>query len=188
MKKIIKLGEENIEYELRISKRAKSIRLAVYHDGNFVVTMPEQVNESVVEKFIIKKADWIIKKINHAKNNPKTCLRRQVKLTKKEFEKYKNEAHTLACRRLEHFNQFYNLEWKNISIKNTKTRWGSCSKKGNLNFNYKIILLPPELSDYIIIHELCHLGEFNHSKNFWKLVAKTCPNYLILRKQIKKIF
>ena len=185
MKKVIKLGEEKIEYELRISKRAKSVRLAVYHDGNFVVTMPARVSENVVEKFLIKKADWIIKKINHAKKNPK------IKLTqggKKEFEKYKEEARVLARRRLEYFNKFYNFKWQNISIKNTKTRGGSCSRKGNLNFNYKIVLLAPELSDYIIVHELCHIGEFNHSKNFWKLVTKTIPNCLELRKQIKQIF
>ena len=69
----------------------------------------------------------------------------------------------------------------------SKTRWGSCSKKGTLNFNYKIALLSPELRDYIIVHELCHLGEFNHSSKFWLLVEKTVPNYKTLRKQIKQI-
>lgn len=185
MKKIIKLGEGNIEYTLRVSKRAKAIRLAVYHDGDFVVTMPARASENMVEKFIMKKADWIIEKIKHAKKNPK------IKLTqggKKEYEKHKEEAREYARLRLEHFNKFYNFKWHNIAIKNTKTRWGSCSKRGNLNFNYKLALLPPHLADYIVVHELCHLGEFNHSKNFWNLVAKTIPDYLELRKQIKNIF
>lgn len=185
MQKIIRLGEREIEYELRISKRAKVVKLAVYHDGNFVVTMPARASESAVEKFIIKKAEWIIKRVNYAKNNPKIQLTQG---GKKEFEKYKEEARVLARLRLEHFNKFYNFKWENISIKNTKTRWGSCSRKGNLNFNYKLVLLSPELSDYIVVHELCHLGEFNHSKNFWNLVTQTCPNYLELRKQIKQIF
>ncbi len=185
MQKIIKLGDREIEYELRISKRAKVVRLAVYHDGSFIVTMPMRASESAVEKFITKKAEWIIKKVTYAKNNPK------IKLTqggKKEYKKYKEEARVLVLQRLDHFNKIYNFKWENISIKNTKTRWGSCSGKGNLNFNYKIVLLPTELSDYIVVHELCHLREFNHSKNFWKLVSKAVPKYLELRKQIKQIF
>lgn len=99
--------------------------------------------------------------------------------------KHKEEARKLALSRLEHFNQFYNFEYKTVRIKAQTTRWGSCSSKGNLNFNYKIALLPAYLSDYIIVHELCHLGEFNHSQNFWDLVGKTVPNYWELRAELK---
>jgi len=89
----------------------------------------------------------------------------------------KEQARSLVNARLEYFNQFYGFSWNRVSIKNTKRRWGSCSKKGNLNFCYRVVFLPAELSDYIIVHELCHLGQFNHSKGFWALVAKTCPEY-----------
>ena len=184
MKKIL-LKEREIEYELKISNRARAMRLSVYADARFVVTSPKHINEKEIEKFIIKKSDWVIQKIDEAKNNPK------IKLSpggKKDFQEHKETAKSLAESRLTYFNKFYNLKWNNISIKNTKTRWGSCSKKGNLNFNYKIALLKPELADYIIVHELCHLKEFNHSKKFWNLVALTIPNYLELRKQIKNIF
>lgn len=102
------------------------------------------------------------------------------------YIKYKNEAATLVKERLEHFNQFYNYKWGRVAIRNQKTRWGSCSKKGNLNFNYKIRLLTPKQADYIIVHELCHLGEFNHSQNFWNLVMQTMPDYLEIRKSLKK--
>ena len=87
--------------------------------------------------------------------------------------------------RFEYFNKFYSYKWNRIFIKNQKTRWGSCSKRGNLNFNYRIALLPPEAADYIIVHELCHLKEFNHSRNFWKLVEQQIPNYKILHKALK---
>lgn len=100
---------------------------------------------------------------------------------------YKEQARTLAHERLEYFNQFYNFTYNTVRIKSHLTRWGSCSSKGNLNFNYKIALLPPELADYIIAHELCHLGEFNHSRKFWDLVARTVPNYTELRKKLKEI-
>lgn len=105
---------------------------------------------------------------------------------KKQYLEYKERARALAESRLAHFNQFYNHTWNKITIRNQKTRWGSCSKNGNLNFNYKIALLPPEVADYIIVHELCHLGEFNHSANFWDLVEETIPNHIQIRKRLKK--
>jgi predicted metal-dependent hydrolase len=87
--------------------------------------------------------------------------------------------------RIEYYNQYYGFKYNKINIKNQKTRWGSCSKKGNLNFNYKILFLSAETRDYIVVHELCHLKEFNHSKKFWNLVAETIPNYLQIRKNLK---
>ncbi|MEK9157265.1 MAG: M48 family metallopeptidase, partial [Patescibacteria group bacterium] len=91
----------------------------------------------------------------------------------------------IAAERLQHFNQQYGFTIGKVAIKNQTTRWGSCSKKGNLNFNYKVAILPPELQDYLVVHELCHLGEFNHSKAFWQLVAKTIPNHVELRKRLR---
>ncbi|MEK7523477.1 MAG: M48 family metallopeptidase [Patescibacteria group bacterium] len=104
----------------------------------------------------------------------------------KNFLEHKEQARRLAKERIEHFNKMYQFEFNRVSIRNQRTRWGSCSSKRNLNFNYKIALLPLPLADYIIVHELCHLGEFNHSKKFWELVAKTIPNHREIRKVIRK--
>jgi predicted metal-dependent hydrolase len=104
---------------------------------------------------------------------------------KGDLEKYKNQALSLVTERLNYFNQFYNFTYGTIRIRNQKTRWGSCSKRGNLSFNYKIALLSPELADYIIVHELCHIGQFNHSQNFWNLVGRVLPNYQALRHALK---
>ena len=101
--------------------------------------------------------------------------------------KNRERARTLVENRLSVINKFYNFKINRIAIKNTKTRWGSCSSKGNLNFNYKIIYLKQEFADYLIVHELCHLGQFNHSKNFWALVEKTVPDYKKIRKDVKSI-
>lgn len=95
-------------------------------------------------------------------------------------------ARALVHARLTYFNQFYQCEYKKVFIKNQKTRWGSCSSAGNLNFSYRIIFLSPEAQDYLIVHELCHLKEFNHSERFWKLVAQQIPNYKTLHKNLKK--
>ena len=97
----------------------------------------------------------------------------------------KDSALNLAITRINHFNKIYNFLYNKITIRNQSSRWGSCSRKGNLSFNYRLALLPPELADYIIVHELCHLGEFNHSKKFWDLVEKAIPNWPKLRAELK---
>jgi len=97
-------------------------------------------------------------------------------------------AKIFVLEKIKHFNNFYKFKINKVFIKNQKSRWGSCSSKGNLNFNYKIIYLRPELADYLIVHELCHLGELNHSKKFWALVEKTIPNYVKINKELKKTF
>lgn len=103
--------------------------------------------------------------------------KKPVKKSPKIYLDNKEKARSLVFARLEYFNQFYGFKWNRVSIKNTRRRWGSCSKKGNLNFCYRVVLLPPDLVDYIVVHELCHLGQFNHSSAFWAEVTKTIPDY-----------
>jgi hypothetical protein len=183
MKRQIEINKNKIEYTLKVSKRARKVRLAIYCDGNFVVTTPRNIDDNIVEQFIIRKAQWIIDKIEYFKKAPKKLL---IKGNKKEYKEYKDKALILAQERVEYFNNTYGFKFNNIRIKNQKTRWGSCSRKGNLNFNYRIALIPEKFSDYIIVHELCHLKEFNHSQGFWDLVSRVIPDYLEIRKKLKK--
>jgi len=99
--------------------------------------------------------------------------------------KKREQARKFVIGGLLYFNKLYNFKINRVLIKNTSTRWGSCSSKGNLNFNYKIIYLRPELADYLIVHELCHLGELNHSKRFWALVKRALSGYLELNRELK---
>jgi len=99
----------------------------------------------------------------------------------------REHARQLVENRLSHINKIYKFKINRVAIKNQKTRWGSCSSKGNLNFNYKIIYLKPALADYLIVHELCHLGQMNHSKKFWALVEKTIPDYRRINKELRRI-
>ena len=96
---------------------------------------------------------------------------------RKHYVEHKEAARTLVHARLAHYNQFYNFNYNRVAIRNTRSRWGSCSSKQNLNFNYRILFLPPELQDYLIVHELCHLQEMNHAQSFWDLVAEQVPQY-----------
>ena len=99
----------------------------------------------------------------------------------------REQARIFVENKISFFNKLYNFEINRIAIKNTSTRWGSCSSKKNLNFNYKIIYLRPVFADYLIVHEICHLKEFNHSRRFWELVAKTIPDYAIINKELRKM-
>jgi len=105
---------------------------------------------------------------------------------RRDYLRDKEGARDLVMERLAHFNQHYNLKWGRVAIRNQRSRWGSCSKQGNLNFNYRIAHLPPHLQDYLVVHEMCHLREHNHSRAFWSLVAETIPSYATCRRELRK--
>jgi len=171
------------DYLLKTRKNSRRLRLAVHRDGSVVVTASKSTKKSRIEAFIAKQIDWITTSIKRFEGMPKPVVPRG---NRRDYTKYKEVARELVQRRLEHFNTHssYGFAIGRISIRNQKTRWGSCSKKGNLNFSYRLALLPPELADYIVVHELCHLGEFNHGSNFWSLVGKTIPDYKEIRKRL----
>ena len=102
------------------------------------------------------------------------------------YVKNKERARVVITEKVKKYNETYQYRLGRISIRNQKTRWGSCSKSGNLNFNYKILLLPEQLADYIVVHELCHLKELNHSQKFWNLVAKVFAGYKDMKRELKR--
>lgn len=183
MKRKTILYNREVSYLVKKSARARRLRLAIYCDASVVVTIPTGFNESKIEHFLKIKAGWILEKIDNFLRAGKKI---QLKGGKREYKKYREQAREFVQKRIEEINKIYKFPFKKIFIKNHKTRWGSCSKKGNLNFNYKIIFLPEKLADYIIAHELCHLKEFNHSQKFWNLVDKVIPNYEEVVGELKK--
>lgn len=100
------------------------------------------------------------------------------------YLQHKELAREHITARVEYWNQFYGFDYNRIAIRNQRTCWGSCSSNNNLNFSYKLLFLPERLFDYIIVHELCHLEEFNHSQSFWDLVGETLPDYKKLREEL----
>jgi predicted metal-dependent hydrolase len=129
-----------------------------------------------------RRENWIKEKIEELSKKPKRLL---AHYSVQDYKENRDKAYEVAWNKVLHFNKFYKYDIGKIYIRNQKTRWGSCSGKKNLNFNYKIVFLPEELKDYIIVHELCHLKEMNHSQNFWNLVAQMCPDYRKACKEIK---
>lgn len=184
MKKRMCISGRCIEYTLVSSHRAKRIRINVYGDGAVRVTSP-RLMMTAAESFVMKKSQWIFKKLDYVKEFPAPVIRKRKERTN--FLRYRDDALRLAHEKVRQFNSHYGFAVNSICIRNQKTRWGSCSKKGNLNFNYKIAFLSPRLSDYIVVHELCHLAELNHSPNFWRLVARTIPDHADMRKELKHV-
>jgi predicted metal-dependent hydrolase len=90
---------------------------------------------------------------------------------------YRKQAGQVFSERLARWNIHYHFTWASVSVKSQKTRWGSCSRQGNLNFNWRLLLAPLPILDYVVVHELCHLKEHNHAAPFWALVERACPDY-----------
>lgn len=183
MKKSIILRNTRVEYTIRRSSRARQVRLSVSCDAGIVLTVPRFVGVNRAEEFIRQKAGWIIKTLDLVRSRPKPLSLADLGLTK--FEA-RAKARVLVLEKLEYWNQFYEFSYNRVAIKFHKHRWGSCSRLKNLNFNYQIILLPRDLADYIVAHELCHLQELNHSARFWNLVARTIPDYKRCRRELRK--
>lgn len=183
MNKKIKINNTDLSYKLKRSARAKKMRITINCDASVVVTLPNIADESFAENFLKERADWILKKVEHFKKNKSSLVS---KYGKGDYLRNKEKARKFIKNRVDHLNGFYNFKFNRVSVRNQKTRWGSCSKNNNLNFNYKLIYLPKKLADYIVIHELCHLKEFNHSKNFWDLVSKQAPDYKTFRRELRK--
>lgn len=181
MQEKIDLGQGTV-CTMRKSRRARRVRLALYRDGRAILTLPFFVSYRRGEQFLASKAEWIQRMLRKLALRPQNILHRG---SVKEYRDSCAAARQLVEERLEHFQKFYSVAWKRVSIRNQKTRWGSCSRKGGLSFNYRLLFLPPHLRDYIIVHELCHLVELNHSKRFWALLAKSFPDYLALRRELK---
>jgi predicted metal-dependent hydrolase len=187
IEKSFSFSDRVLPYRLVVSSRARHIRLLVTREGVCFLTVPYGTREHVISQVITEKGPWILEKMEYFSarimKNPLTKLGTG---GRREYLTHKEHTRSLIEKKLHHFNQFYSVKWKRISIKNMTSRWGSCSKLGNLNFSYKVALLPEELLDYIVVHEMCHLLELNHSASFWRQVARSIPDYLSKRRALRK--
>jgi len=184
MPKPININGKEIKYIDRKKRRTRRVSLRVSSTGVVTASRPWWVSSSLVRSFVKEKAGWILarlKEVNQRQQNP------LFKTDKQTYNNHKERARYFITTRVAQLNQRYKFAYNRIAIRNQRTVWGSCSQKRNLNFNYKLIFLPPRLADYVIVHELCHLQELNHSRKFWNLVGKTIPNYKELRKDLRNL-
>lgn len=179
--------EKSFFYVVKTSSRSKNLKIKMIDRENLEVVLPKKsiFNKIVLlnftaESFLEKNKEWVFK------NSQKFSETKKEKLFKKDWKENKESFLKIAEKKVGEFNSFYNFQYEKINIRDQKSRWGSCSGKGNLSFNYRVFLLPEAEMDYVIVHEICHLKEMNHSKKFWTLVAQKSPNHKTLRQNLKK--
>ena len=169
---------------IRSSRRTLSLQ--VKHDGKIIVRAPKNVSLAEIEAFIRKNSAWLQKHLDQVEKERKAAAAEPVHtLSMEEIRALADEAMKIIPDRTARLASVAGVRYGRITIRNQKTRWGSCSSKGNLNFNCLLMLAPPEVLDYVIVHELCHRKEMNHSPRFWAEVAKIDPDYKKHEKWLK---
>ena len=170
----------NMEYKLIRSKR-KTLSLEINENCEVIVRAPLRMSEDFIEKFVIEKRDWIEKSLKkmqkRAENRPK--------YTENDIKMLKKRAKIIRFERLPYWSQVTGFKPAGVKITSAKKRFGSCSPQNSLCFSLYLFDYPLEAIDYVIVHELCHIKEHNHSPRFWSLVEKTLPDYKERQKLLK---
>jgi len=158
--------------------------IEIRSDGELIVRIPNRISDADALAFVESKRDWIEKNLrkieSRRKNGPVT------KFSDTELKIIKKTAKREIPILVDHYAPIVGVDYSRISIRAQKTLWGSCTYDGNLNFNCLLVLLPERVMRYVVVHELCHRKEMNHSKRFWAEVEKVLPDYKELRKYLKE--
>lgn len=184
----ISLDKEEIEVEIIRSKR-RSMAIQIRTDGSVVVRVPRHASDRVIKRFVSAHARWIA-------DNRGQMFERRKKLADNPYDIPAWESLSAADKKIakqkimEHVDYYarrMEIDYGSISMRNQKSRWGSCSSKGNLNFNYRLAYLPEELLDYVVVHELAHRRHMDHSAAFWEEVETYYPAYKKCRQMLNDI-
>lgn len=167
------------EYRLIRSDR-RTISIEIASNGEVVVRCPNRMPKDAVEAFVRSKADWIGKHLG--KMAPEAA---KPAFTQEELRVFAEALKQILPERVESYASAMGVNYGRITIRAQHSRWGSCSGKGNLNFNCLLALAPPEVVDYVVVHELCHRKQMNHSQRFWAEVEKILPDYRLRREWLK---
>ena len=175
------------QYSIIYSQR-KSVSIEVRPDNRVIVRAPERCPRSFIDSFIYKKADWVMKHLELNQQHQKEQEQRppEPKLTDSQRRRYIETARSIFTQKAAYYARIMGVTYNRIAIREQKTRWGSCSSKGTLSFNWRLMLAPPAILDYVVVHELCHLTHMDHSKAFWQAVASVYPDYAAARKWLKE--
>ncbi len=163
----------NTEPEIIRSKR-KTMSLEVRYDGKVIVRAPLRISMKEIFSFVEKHERWIDRQLQKIADAPKEDI---LSLSDNEIRFLKDDAHKYIPGKVAYYAEKIGVTYGRITIRHQKTRWGSCSSKGNLNFNCLLMLTPPQVVDSVIVHELCHRKYMNHSDKFYAEVLRVYPEY-----------
>lgn len=164
---------------IRSARRTIAVEI---RNSRVIVRAPLRMSKAEIERFVASKAGWINKHLEAAKQRQYTPVQ---PFTAAEIQQLADAALQDIPQRVRKYAVIIGVTVGRITIRNQKTRWGSCSSKGNLNFNCLLMLCPEKVRDYVVVHELCHRKELNHSPRFWNEVARVMPDYVERRKWLK---
>ena len=164
-----------MEYQIIRSDR-KSLGLEVRPDGQVVVRAPRRLGKAEIQKFVTEHESWIRKHLEKVRERQKSRQETK-KLSMEEIQSLADQALKVIPERVAYYAPKVGVDYGRITIRNQRSRWGSCSSKGNLNFNCLLMLTPPEVIDSVVVHELCHRKEMNHSARFYAEVLRVFPDY-----------
>ncbi|MCR4789286.1 MAG: M48 family metallopeptidase [Lachnospiraceae bacterium] len=176
------------EYRL-IRGRRKTIGIEIDPSGVLIVRAPRWVSKNDIESFLVEKESWIKKHLSEMRQRVKemeALISELGPITGEEIKALADRMMKEFPPRVEEYASKLGVNYGRVTIRVQRTRWGSCSAKGNLNFNCLLMLLPKEVQDYVIVHELCHRKEMNHSARFWELVGSVIPDYKKLRNTLRE--
>ena len=180
---------QNIDYTIVRSKR-RSIGFEVRPGGKITVRIPMRASVNTVKEIIEDKKDWLYEMYLKQKDKIDTNSLREAERNDPRTayleKKYRQAAKRYIYERVEYYIEMIGGHYSSIRIGDQKTRWGSCSNNGTLSFSWRLMLAPPRILDYVVIHEICHLTYMDHSKNFWDLVSVYDPDYKEHRKWLKE--
>ena len=161
-----------------LRSRRRTISIEVNRDLEVIVRAPRWVAKRDIRYFVDEKEGWIIKTIARLERERELQKDQpDERLTQEELNDLIKKAREVIPKRVEYYAQLIGVTYGRITIRHQKTRWGSCSARGNLNFNCLLMLAPPEVLDAIVVHELCHRKEMNHSERFYREVHRIYPDY-----------
>ena len=170
-----------------IRSNRKTVAIQVNSDLTVIVRAPKSITQKDIEQILKDKEQWIQRNIEHMRQTKAQYDAVKVSpLTNEEIKELADRALKYIPGRVKYYAGVIGVSYGGITIRNQKTRWGSCSSKGNLNFNWKLALMPDEILDYVVVHELAHRMEMNHSDKFWKIVENVLPDYRERRKWLKE--
>ena len=173
-----------MEYTL-IRSRRKTVQISIRPDLSIVVKAPYHVPLSEIEGFIWQKSAWIAKNLEKMSER-NLAAEKTPSFSADEIKDLAKQALAYFPPLAEKWAREIGVSYGRITIRNQRTRWGSCSSSGNLNFNCLLMMLPENIREYVVIHELCHRIEMNHSEAFWAEVKKHCPDYTLRRRLLKE--
>ena len=173
--------EETVKIEglsvLLVRSSRKTLAVQIRADGTVIARAPLRMPKDRILCFLSEKASWIRMQQGRMQEREKMRQQARIPLDAAQEKELRERAESVLAQRTAYFARQIGVTYGRITVRDQKTRWGSCSQTGNLNFNFRLILAPLEVLDYVVVHELCHRRQMNHSTQFWQEVAQVLPDY-----------